>query len=101
MDKAEADQQDRSYKALGQQADTRPTVGECRIESLQGSAPEDGRGMAKRQKRPNVRTFFLLLASIQLDNAALQSKGYGVGPIVGTKLRQNIGNAALHGGLAN
>ena len=30
------------------------------------------------------------MARIQLDDAAFQTDGYGVGPIVGTKLRQNI-----------
>jgi hypothetical protein len=101
VDYAEANEHDCDQNALKQETDTWPAAGERRIKSLQRLSPAYRRGIAKSAKHLKVGRFFLLLARIQLDDAALQTNGYGVGPIVGTKLRQNISNAALDGRFAD
>lgn len=101
LDSTEANEHDCSYNALQQKTDPRPTVGKRRIKSLQDPSLQIVRGIGKRAKDVKVGRFFLLLVRIQLDDAALQPNGYGVGSIVGTKLRQYICNAALDSRFAN
>ena len=101
MDNTEANKHDCDQTALKQETDTWPPVGKCRIKSLQNSLRADRKGIAKSAKHLTVGRFFLLLARIQLDDAAFQTDGYGVGPIVGTKLRQDIRYAALDGRFAD
>jgi hypothetical protein len=96
-----ANKHDRDQNALKQETDTWPPVGKRGIKSLQDTSPADRKGIAKRAKHLKGGRCFLLLARIQVDDAALQTNGYGVGPIVGTKLRQNISNAALDGRFAD
>lgn len=101
MDHAEAHQHNRAYDALDQKTDTRPAIGECRIKSLQWILRLESKRTARTAKRRIVGRFSLLLASIELDNAALQANGHRVGSIVGSKLRQNVRNTALDGRLAD
>lgn len=101
MDNTEANEHDCDQNALKQETDTWPAVSKRGIKSLQDISPADRKGIAKIAKHLKVGRFCLLLARIQLDDAALQTNGDGVGPIVGTELRQNISNAALDGRFAD
>ena len=101
LDDTEANDHDCSYNALQQKADPRPTVGKRRIKSLQDPSLQIVKGVASRSKDLKVGSFFLLLGRIQLDDATPEPNGYGVGSIVGTKLRQYICNSALDGRFAD
>lgn len=101
MDHTEANEHNRNHNPLNQKTDTGPSAGKCGIKPLQSASLAERKAIAKTTKRSKVGSFFLLLASIELDNAAFQTNGYRVGPIVGGELRQNIGNAALDSCLAD
>ena len=101
MDNTEANKHDCDQNALKHETDTRPPVGKRGIKSLQDISLADRKGIARSAKHPKVGRFFLLLARIQLNDATLQTNGDGMGPIVGTELRQNISNAALDGRFAD
>jgi hypothetical protein len=64
VDYAEADEHNCNHNALDQKTDTRPTIGKCRIKSLQELLPQERRRIAKKTKHLKVGTFFLLLANI-------------------------------------
>ena len=101
LDNTEANEHDGSDNALHQKSDSWPTVSKRRIKSLQDPSLQIVKEMARRSEDLKVGSFFLLLGRIQLDDAALQPNGYGVGSIVGTKLRQYICNVTLDGRFAN
>jgi hypothetical protein len=54
VDHAEAYQQDCSYYSLKQKTDTRPTIGERRIESLQCLSLRNRKGIAEMAERLKV-----------------------------------------------
>ena len=90
LENPQANENDGSQKALEQKADPWPTVGEGGKKPLHKPSDQIVRELQRDRNASKSGPVVLLLGEIQLDDAAFQSNSYGVRPIIGPKLGQNI-----------
>lgn len=96
-------------EALQEQTEAWPAIREGCKQSLHTCLIRERTAMARDAERPKVGPAVLLKAGralllsddLELEDPALESDGYRVGPVAGAELGEDIADAALDGGLSH